>query len=417
MNNQSLLFCTSLTIFSMLAMFLYMPSMLMFYLVTVCLFFPFRDKTYTGSLFFIVVFFATLSLGMTTSSRELFQFYEDDFVSYYNNYVCFLSGGSGCLTEFGITEIGVPLVNGAISLILQENYPRVVLLIHSVFQVIIASLFIKKVSEKHSWRLVPIFFASLLIFYKYGALSLHLRQGYASAFIFLALLSTSRSRYILLLIAFFFHNSTIIIYPLCNFILKTSNKRRLIFSISMLLLLPFILVAFHMFSGVIYSIPLLSSRLGYILGNIDNSVVLANTFINALNRIVYILPIFLFSGSLYFIYRKESALYYFSLSFCLISFFLLSSSVPILQRLLAPVAYIYLGYLYADFFIKYTGRNVIKVILLSLWSFTYYRWFGDEAYFFSAYPRYSSEYLYYADSFTEKHNYINRDVLDYRQVE
>ena len=52
-----------------------------------------RPEIFISYLLLVVIVFG---LAINSSSRELFKYYEDDFVVYFNNYLCFSLGSEQC---------------------------------------------------------------------------------------------------------------------------------------------------------------------------------------------------------------------------------------------------------------------------------------------------------------------------------
>jgi hypothetical protein len=161
-------------------------------------------------------------------------------------------------------------------------------------------------------------------------------------------------------------------------------------------------------------VPFLANKLGYTLGNLNSDKVLMSSFFNAVNRVIYIIPLLILSMYSLYVKKNESARYFYTVCISLISFFMLSSTVPVLQRLLSPVTYVFLGGIYFLFFKAFYSLSSLRVFLFIMICITQVRWYYDYTYFYSGVERYNITPFYYLGDYLFESEEINRNLLDYR---
>lgn len=400
-----------------LALFVYSIPTFTFFILSGIIFLKTENKSAVFGLLILSLIFSIVGLSFNGSSRLLFDYYQDDFVTYYNNFYCMYSSDNGCFKAFGVSEPGLPVINFIFSLIVWNPYPRAVLFLHSVVQLslIMSFFYFSQRSNKDGISGFVLLCAAVLVFYKSGSQLLHLRQGYSSIFIVGALLFSSyRKKYGFLFFAFLFHNTAIIIYPICSFILYGSNRRRNIASACLVCLIPFIYLLVSYMSDFIFRVPLLANRLAFLVNNSTQDSSLLSSLVNSINRILYVLPLFFSSLYLYYFRKNQQANSYLSMSLLLIVCFVVSSYLPSFQRVFAPIAYILMGFIYYSHFKEFYSNNTLRLLLIFLWVLTCLKWFMDPIYFYSAIPKYDYYPFYYLDYYSETSGYIDRSRLPYR---
>jgi hypothetical protein len=416
MSNQFNITYLSLLFLLVTLSFVFAPSIALFLLVVILLSNFDGEKNALIGLNCILAMLVVIAVSFNVSAKSLFDFYEDDFIAYFNNYYCFNEISSGCFLEFGNLEFNLTVVNMVLNFLGIGNHPRIVLFLHAALQVGLLLIIVSKFRDKYNLSIseFSLALAVFIVMYKWGALTLHLRQGYASIFICIALLTSTRSRYIYFIIAFLFHNSTILVYPLCKFLLFTTNRNRLLASAMFISAFPVLSLIFIYLSDHIYAVPFLANKLGYTLGNLNSDKVLMSSFFNAVNRVIYIIPLLILSMYSLYVKKNESARYFYTVCISLISFFMLSSTVPVLQRLLSPVTYVFLGGIYFLFFKAFYSLSSLRVFLFIMICITQVRWYYDYTYFYSGVERYNITPFYYLGDYLFESEEINRNLLDYR---
>ncbi|CAH6975503.1 membrane hypothetical protein [Vibrio chagasii] len=216
-----------------------------------------------------------ISLLIVELSRVQLIFNNDDFVYYYNYFLDFIKPANDTISYGGggVVEPGLQALNYVLAIFIGEN-PYIYKAAHVILQSILLCLCVLSIKKYHqlSKEHFLLLFTLMLVFYEYGYSFHILRQGYASFFIVLAVFSQSKSsKTTFFVIAVLFHVTSIIVFPLVNFILKNNNpvlRRRFmlllfIFSCFFIILLNFLssisysnifimklLVAYNKFEGV-----------------------------------------------------------------------------------------------------------------------------------------------------------------------
>ncbi|MEO3738654.1 EpsG family protein [Shewanella baltica] len=173
----------------------------------------------------ICTFFLSLSTAISAYSQPIFLYEEQDFTTYYNNYIFFLENGfdlDGFVFGAG-AEVALPLINYFLSIVIQAEYPYLVKLCYVLMQISLFLWVIALISRRYSlnWKRLALLIALMFLFFKYGATLNHLRQGFSSFFVVLALFSSDRrSKIIFFILASLFHVSALVIYPTLLYVFK-----------------------------------------------------------------------------------------------------------------------------------------------------------------------------------------------------
>lgn len=180
-------------VFILLSVILFSPTVSFFIsnLILIMLSrFNFKNKK---SYLFFVIYLNLLSLILIVASFELFKYIEDDFTSYYNDYLMFLNNGFSLdYFEYGLGfEIGVPILNYFFSLIINSNMPYIILSMHVVLMLMLLYYLIYRIAKRHflDFNSFLLIFVLVIVLFKYGLAFNQLRQAYASIFILIALYS------------------------------------------------------------------------------------------------------------------------------------------------------------------------------------------------------------------------------------
>lgn len=347
----------------------------------------------------IIVLLSFISLIFTINSTELFLYMEHDFTSYYNNYLDFYNKGF-ILENFiyaGGLEFFVPLINYLFSILLNGPYPDYVFLGHSIIILFLLYYVCYLFSKKYFLNINQflLLLSLVILLFKYGASMNHLRQTYASLFILIAIFSRVKIFYIFLAVSS--HLSSILIYPLTYLIINGFKKEKFYFfmAITLIGLLFFyfnleLIVSFILEKNNLIFEKITFSLLYFFNDNSYNNQLIFNYMINNLVASLYLI-LLLFILKIFFNKKKIINIH----SLYLILFILISLSfLPGLSlRLLEPLLFIGLGfiyYLYLQIYINYTKLYLLG-ILLSI--FFMYKWTLLNELYFNKYPMIGTSYI------------------------
>lgn len=347
------------------------------------------------------IFFNFFGFTINSTSLILFQYEEQDFTSYYNNYLHFVNGEfNKGLTEFFV-EIGLPVLNLIISFLINEKNPYLLIFIYSSIHYFLFILLTYKVANREGFQLDRwiLLFVLFIIFSKSGTLLNHLRQSFACFFILFAMLHPRKIN-IYFIIATLFHISTIIIYPLILYIHNNKKFSRIRFVIANLCLCLLILFFIDFISDYVLSdYSFISMKLHFILSNI-NDISFAWPYIkNSIVASMYFILLFIFIFHL-----KSSNEVFKIIVFLLVYSLFLGLNI----RLLEPVLAVFMGYY---FYKNYNSSKYIKFTIIFMLVFFQYRWMFINQSFYERFPMYSSNALYYLEEYNIEYDYIDRSAL------
>lgn len=365
--------------------------------------------------FIVFGFGAIFSIVISGSSHPLFLYEESDFTTYYNNYHDFLEYGFRAeFFKFGKgVEVGLPLVNYFLSLLINEPLPYLVRAAHLAFQMTLLVFLVKKIVSFHKLDKYKagILLALFLLFFKFGATLNHLRQGYSSFFILIALFSTKRM-YLYFILACLFHVSALVIYPLCNFLLKNSNKKFLIiFIISILFGSVGILIVLEVIADFIKSsdLAILGKLVVAFSTALDQEDVVLS-FKRSLIASMYFIPIVALSNLLFVLRRKH--LDYELNVWAMFIFVMGFSYIPVIStRILAPIITVCTGYLYFRAFVLDSDFRQLKYLVIFFICFFNINWIFSSSLHYYRYPMASVIPFYYLNSLFEVRENVNRFTL------
>lgn len=367
-------------------------------------------------LFFLNGFLGSLFISLIASGQPIFLFVEQDFTTYYNNYVDFLrSGFSFDFFPFGKGfEIGLPLVNFFLSILIDGPYPNLVKLGHAFIQssLIVALVNVIRVNLGLSFRDAGLLLTLSFLFFKFPSTLNHLRQGYASVILLIAIFSRGKAKQItLLVIASAFHVSSLLLFFVIRFLLERVNSRN--YKISVILS---IITSLTIFSSIEIILGFIMSADVSLLGklawgfekalNVD--YIKSNIFI-IITALLYFFPLMLYGAFLKFSYSYTPPLFW---SLLLISSILLTfiylPGIPI--RSLSSIFYFLIGYYYFVFFKETMNVHKRLLIYVVIALFILVRWLFSPWMNYN-YPVVSLVPLYYLDALFVESDKVRRSSL------
>ena len=396
----------------------YSPMLAFFVLIIGALLVAFSnfDQDYMAPLFYILGGLISLSIALIASGQPVFLFLEQDFTTYYNNYYDFYSKGFS--TQFfpfgkGI-EIGLPLTNYLLTKIIDGPYPNLVKFYHAFFQSVLLIILVVKIRnyEKINFHSSVFLLAISFLFFKFPSTLNHLRQGYASALMLIAIFSVGRfSTFIWLLLAASFHLSSLALYPLIKFVLTKQKARNLKIP---LYISAFVSVVIYMMLDKIVlflsatDIDLLGKLVYGFDKSLDVDYIIANVKIIT-TAVMYLIPIFLYG-----VWTRYKRNYYPELFWnvvflmSVVVFFIYLPAIPI--RSFSSVFYFGIGYIYFVTIINSGNKKFSLVIISSITIFIVTRWISSPWMNFN-YPLFGETPLYYSNSLFFESDYVGRSSL------
>ncbi len=356
-------------------------------------------------IFATFVFFTIIAIIINENSVQKFIFREDDFTTYYNNYLYFLHGDYNAFFEFGGGfEIGLPFLNYVFSILIGEPLPYILQIFYIVlfmimfyYLVIIDKIFI---GDKRTNRYLLFLWG--LTFLKITAMLTIERQAIASFFVLFAI-SDHKKKLLWLFLGCLFHLSTPVVYIFVKYILNTKNYKRAF--ISCLLLSFFVVFSFEILSVINSIFP--NDKIGFVLYFLNNKELVHNEIIKSIKQISYVLPLVFLDLLLRLNGIKWSLGP--SLIFFVLSMVILSVLPGVPTRIMMPIIFILFGFYYYHFFSQFSGFNHLIVFLLITFCLSSYKFILPGYYY--RYPLMGYCPGYYFDSFIEEHSYTSRPLL------
>lgn len=367
------------------------------------------------SYYYIFATSGCVSTLISATSHPVFLYSESDFTIYYYNYQLFLDSGFNTKFFFfaGGVEFGVPLLNYIFSVLIGHPMPFMVKLLHACIQTLLLYFCITKISQHHNLNLknTALLLAFMLLFFKYGSTLNHLRQGYSSFFIIIALYS-HRLRLPFFFIALFFHLSALVIYPLLKFLLFSKDKKHLRrFSLIVIIGGVGIYLGLDLVSALILNsdYQLLGKLVWAFRHSIEGNGAV-DSFKGTLFASIYFFPLLLLGIYAALFYKQRISFNYNILA--MLSFLLSFSFLPGLTiRVLSSLLLIMMGYfyfLYFYYFIKFKQSFIFSFIFLSFFTFN---WVGFTPLYFYSYPMFDYKPFYYVSTFMTEKRAIRRYTL------
>jgi len=343
------------------------------------------------------IFFAIVGLLIHVMGLDNFTTQSDDFVTYYNNYVSLLSGDYKAIFQFGGgVEVGLPIINYFLSLIIGDEYPYVVKFFHCFFILLLFLMMGIRICTyyKLNWKETSLLFSLLICFFKLSLVFYFLRQGYASFFIIFMFFSTSKYRYSYLIIAIMFHAASLVVYPLVRILL--SNKGRQYhkkYSLLMIISSLGLLSSLTLLSNFSFNIPIIE-KINFILYYLGHSNFIEKAIVTSVKSLLYFIPLVFIVLS----FRIKMSQRFIS-HYCLMTivvFIISFSFLPgVVTRLAMPILSYLIGFMYFSVFMS-INSNLIKIITLTgMLILLNLQWqLKDENYYFK-YPLVSTTPFYY----------------------
>ncbi|OBU32393.1 EpsG family protein [Photobacterium phosphoreum] len=343
-------------------------------------------------------------------SLQSFLITEDDFTTYYNNYIQLLDGNYKALFYFGGgIEIGLPLLNLLIANLLKLPYPYMLKSIYILLFIFFAisltnqsAKYLKnKVGETHINKMFLLL--CYLLFMKLSMLLTIERQAIASYFILLAVFTDSKKKYIWIFIGSLFHLTTPFVYLVVNKVIKI-NDYKLLFKYSVIVVIfSFFLINALNLIWTLFPNP----KLGYLMMYIDSPGLIDNERRKVLKEILYFIPIL--TLSFFCLQKKMNIKMLPSVLFLIILMFSLSNLPGVPIRLCMPILFFMVGYYFYSIIKKYNVK--FQILIVIFFSFLFSLQTFKAVGYYSRYPMISSSPAYYVKYFFESKSYINREAL------
>lgn len=364
-----------------------------------------ENKKYSSSLAYVFLITATITMAIYNVSIPNLLEKSDDFVTYYNNYLDFLNHGFS-LDYFvfgGGFEIGLPILNYILSIVIGEPMPYLVKLSHTIIILILYLFLIFKIIRyyKLSNKNACILIAMMFVFFKLPLAFYFLRQGYSSLFILIGVFSLSKKkRYFSWCLSLLFHLSSVILIPLICFLLLNKDHRKIklyIYSISVFSILLFSQIS-------LFNIPITGNlfldKLVFFINIMKKNDIVEIALRNNLSTIIYFIPLVFI-----LVCKKISnnrnidgfenvlAIFVTSIAFMYIP--------GVSSRILMAILTFNLGFIY--FYYGYYLNNIKSVILvtISIMIFLQINWMTNDYRYYYRYPIYSETPFYYVNSLSE----------------
>ncbi|ACJ28351.1 hypothetical protein swp_1568 [Shewanella piezotolerans WP3] len=361
----------------------------------------------------VCTFFLFVSTSISAYSQPIFLYEEQDFTTYYNNYIYFLNNGfnlDGFIFGAG-AEIGLPLLNYFLSLIIGAGYPYLVKLCYILFQMTLFLSIIAIIAEKYSvsWKRLALLIALMFLFFKYGATLNHLRQGFSSFFVVLALFSAARrNKVIFILLACTFHVSALVVYPILYYVFKersfkaTFHNAIVISVISVVGFIGFKLMMDYVLASDLFFLA--KAKSAFLKVSDENFYVVAlKGAVVASIYAIFALLILLFAKVKKNVFNQLFLLVVITIGF---------GYIPgMTTRIFASVFTILMGYYFFLVFnqeYKFSHRILLSVSLLVIFSTN---WYLNSAIFYYNFPLVSQEPFYYLNDLFIEHGYVIRRDL------
>lgn len=336
----------------------------------------------------IVMIIMVFTLAIHNLSFVNFESYNDDYISYYNNYLDFVDGydDEKAFFNYGV-EVFITVFNYIISLFVHKPEPYKVKFIYSLVLGggLIFTIFKMAKFKGLDVNETILLGALILVFYKSNLQIQYSRQAFSSIFIILSIFSVGWGRILYLALALISHLSVVIIYPLMLLLFFDMDKKIFKKVVVLTILSPFVifvtLISFgHLFQGL----PLLG-KLVYVLNNLFDPEMVLISLKSSLLYFLYIVPLLLVA--LY--YRVKGCVVKFEKNIFLLLALLFSLSMfpGLLNRVLFPVTGVFLGYFY--YIVLFEGRlNVNRAIKYVSIVFISIAMFLDSTYLGTSYVRF-----------------------------
>ncbi|WP_125717070.1 EpsG family protein [Pseudoalteromonas rubra] len=375
-----------------------------------CLILSLHGRAAVSFMLLAVVLFI-LSLGINAGSYFQFVYHESDFTSYYNNFLTFDGGLNGDWFVYsGGIEVGLPFVNFILSFFI-GNKPYLFLTAHLTIQVVLLIYLARIIKDRFELSVFEfgVLLGFFFTFYKYLGMLNHMRQAYSSIFVLIAVFSRGKSQNYFLLVAFLFHLSTVVVYPLAKlvyFYRGYKYKRYLIY-----LSIPtafFVFFSFDFFSRLSLIDNFLMEKLLFTFREREDDSAYISSVLYSIIKIIYLLPLLLLNEL--YCQSSEKRNLRLSILAVIIPVLALSFLPSFVSRIYEVILVTSVGLLYFYLYINChsRGRVVVRCIVMAFLFILNFRWFFLDESFYARYPLISSEPFYYFDAMVEESTSISR---------
>lgn len=357
--------------------------------------------------FFVLYFMLVMCIIINENSIQRFIYREDDFTTYYNNYLELLNGNYEFLFQFGGgVEIGLPALNYIFSFFIGNPFPYFLQMTY-IGMYIVMLYYLVSIdryfgNRDKSNKLDLLLWATL--FLKITAMLTIERQAVASFFILYAI-SDIRRKYLWLFIGCLFHLSTPVVYLAVRFVLNTKTNKKVL--VSCIALILFVVFSHQLLSVINHILP--NDKVGYVLYYINNGDFIKNELVKSIKQVSYVIPLLLLDFAMRlqgYRWKLSSSLQLFVYSMLILSFL---PGVP--TRIFMPIVFILYGFYYYDFICLFRIKTRVIIFLIITSFFSVYKFFLPGYYY--RYPIANIYPGYYISSFFDKYGYVERYSLPY----
>ena len=358
---------------------------------------------YRNMLFYVFFVFLILSICINETSVQRFLYVEDDFTTYYDNYLSLLNGQYSSLLQFGGGfEVGFPLLNLIISKIIRGPYPYILQIVYILTFIILMIKLSKYIVGLNNTLDRKIMLLWGILFLKVTAMLTIERQAMASLFILCSFFDL-RKRFFWFIVACFFHISTPIVY-ICVRLLLNVKKFSTVFKY-VIIALALTFSSYQILTLIIHIFP--NDKVGYVLYHINNNDLIINEFIKSIKQVIYVIPLILLA-SIYSFYGYKWHLFPSLILF--ITLMLVMSILPgVPTRIFMPIIYCLFGYYYYDFLSFFNKRYQVSLFSLIVIVFFLQKLFTIGYYY--RYPLINTQPFYYISEIIEPINSVSRSNL------
>lgn len=375
-----------------------------FVVVSVIAISKFDNQIKKSSLFFLTLFFLLVSIVINEVSIQRFINGNDDFTTYYNNYLSLLNGNMSDIFYFGGGfEVGLPLINLFLTKIINGPYPYVTQIFFIFLFFLSMCVLVEKNTIFRNDNKYLLLIWALLLFKITSMLTIE-RQAVSSFFVLLAIFSFSNTKKgLFLIIGSLFHLSAVVVYFLVNMILRVKTFKS---AFGIILLCLIFLVFSSVLLQFLYNLfP--NEKLGYVVYFINNHEYIINEFVKSTKQILYVFPLLIFA--IVFKIKGHNWNLLPSL-FLFVSLMLILSILPgVPTRIFMPIIFFLYGFYYYDFFCSFNQKNQVLIIIAFSLLFTIYKVIIPGYYL--RYPMVETYPFYYVSDFYQSQGNVQRSEL------
>ncbi|MEZ8544023.1 EpsG family protein [Vibrio splendidus] len=368
------------------------------------------------TIFYLSGIMGIFAISLSAASQPVFLFTEQDFTTYYNNYLDFYNYGfSTDFFMFGAGyEIGVPLLNNILALVINGPYPNFYKFFQAFIQCSLVFYLVTQVKKTNnlSYREACLLLGLIFLFFKYPSTLNHLRQGYSSIFILIAVFSTSRFKIVFFVfLASIFHSSALVLYFLVRFLLTCRDTVK-IRSVCVFLILfsVFLFLALKPLTNFVINSDILV--LGKLVWGLEKARSTENIIDNLKFVFAYSMYVFPLIGLI--LVRKLSGQepYHFTgnlimIIICIVAYFYIPA-IPV--RALSSIYLIFVGYMYFEILKSGFLKEQLFSMILLIVIFFFVRWATSPLLYYN-FPFADVMPINYGATFFVESNYVDRHSL------